>query len=140
MQCQKCETELPAQKDWRTEKDSSGSSVRATDCCACHETFDLNELVLLVKCGFCSRNICEVYGADFALPYPNLVCSNCQPKAVNADGHSPVHLSCDDDGDNPVFIDGIKCWRRYRFGGYITMRDVHDFSILTEFYRYHWGR
>ena len=85
------------------------------------------------------RNICEFYGADFALSYPNLVCSDCQPKAVNADENSPVHLSWDDDGDNPVFIDGIKCWRRYRFGRYITMRDVHNFSTLTEFYRYHWG-
>lgn len=139
MHCPKCETELPPQKDWRTEKDSSDSFVKVTDCRGCHETFNLNELVLLAKCGFCSRNICDCRGVDFALAYPNLVCHYCQDVAVNADGNGPVHSSWDDDGDNPVFIDGVKCWRRYKFGGYITMRDVHDFSTLSEFYRYHWG-
>ena len=138
MQCPKCETEFPPHKDWRTGEDSSGSSVLVTDCCACHESFDLNELVLQVKCGFCTLNICDDFGQDFPLRYPNLVCHGCQEKALDAEGNSAVHLSWDDDGDNPVFIDGVKCWRRYKFGGYITMRDVHDFSTLTEFYRYHW--
>ena len=136
MQCPKCETEFPPQKDWRAGEDSS---VVVTDCCDCHESFDLNELVLQVKCGFCTLNICDDFGLDFSLQYPNLVCNDCQGKALKADGNSAVHLSWDDDGDNPVFIDGVKCWRRYKFGGYITMRDVHDFSTLTEFYRYHWG-
>jgi hypothetical protein len=139
MQCPKCETEFPPHKDWRAVEDSSGSSVLVTDCCACHESFDLSELVLQVKCGFCTLNICDDLDAGFALAYPNLVCPHCQDNAVNKDGHSAVHLSWDDDGDNPVFIDGVKCWRRYKFGGYITMQDVHDFSTLTEFYRYHWG-
>ena len=139
MQCPKCETEFPPQKDWRTVEDSSGSFVRVSECFDCHESFNLNELVLIVKCGFCIRNICEDRDAGFALAYPNLVCPDCQENAVNADGDSPVHLSWDDDGDNPVFLDGVKCWRRYKFGGYITMRDVHDFPTLSEFYRYHWG-
>ena len=76
--------------------------------------------------------------ANFALAYPNLVCPECQDDVVNTDGESPIHLSWDDDGDNAVFLDGIKCRRRYKFGGYRTMGDVHDFPTLAEFYRYGW--
>jgi hypothetical protein len=93
MQCPKCETEFPPHKDWRAVEDSSGSSVLVTDCCACHESFDLSELVLQVKCGFCTLNICDDFGLDFSLRYPNLVCNDCQGKALNKDGNSAVHLS-----------------------------------------------
>lgn len=85
--------------------------------------------------------------------YPNLVCWECEQQAVNMDGEEPKrgveyremlqkensdnvnHPS--DKGENPVFIDGQKCWRRYRFGGYITQYDQFDCDTHSEFHKTH---
>jgi hypothetical protein len=100
---------------------------------------------------------CSVCGAElpdpgFALNYPNFVCDECNSRAVNADGENPWHgwppgeqpeteqgviPMAPDRGENPVYIDGIKCWRRYRFGGHIAFRDTFDCDSLEEFYATH---
>jgi hypothetical protein len=84
--------------------------------------------------------------------YVNLVCEDCDDRAVGEDGE-PAEYGFEyldrepdsgdgiqmepDTGTNPVFIDGEKCWRRYRFGGWVTMADQHDCDSLEDFYEAH---
>jgi len=67
---------------------------------------------------------------EFAGSYPNLVCRKCEVRAVNETREIPYYESAYNDGDNSVFY-GIKRWRRYQFGGFITMKD--DFDCETIF-------
>ena len=86
------------------------------------------------SCSICKRDLTKDYGVGFSRGYPNMICRLCSRKAVNGTGDEPAHNSMGDGGDNPVFIDGIKCWRRYKFGGFVTMRDYHDCSSIANFY------
>ncbi len=85
---------------------------------------------------------------DFASSYMTMVCRACEARAVNEQGDPPRHgppvfhkrgddlvvENWGDHGDNPLYIDGHRCWRRYRFGGYITLRDLWDCPDVTTFY------
>lgn len=65
------------------------------------------------------------------------MCETCDRRAVTADGEQPSIGLHDGQGDNPVLIDGIKCWRRIRFGGYITRRDEYNCDSIHEFHSRH---
>lgn len=84
-----------------------------------------------VKCSFCSE---EMDDPDFAKNYPNIICRECEEPVVNSNGETPHFDSMGDFDDNPVYINGAKCWRRYKFGGFITMRDDLNCDNLDEFY------
>ena len=74
-------------------------------------------------CPICRRDLLEDFtDAAFVDNYPGLVCRKCDARAVNSKGASPEAGGMYfEEGDNPVFIDSLKCWRRYRFGGHVTM-------------------
>ena len=111
------------------------------------------------NCSICNSKL--DYDKSFIKSYPNLVCSKCDEKAVSENNLLAKHAGEDpqfikyakkeskkkdtfimppDGGDNPVYIEGKKCWRRYRFGGWITMYDPDDLSTEKEFYNKHFRK
>ena len=87
------------------------------------------------RCPICSRDLLlDFPDATAAVTYQGLVCRECDDRAVNSEGTTPKEYPFDYGGDNPVFINSQKCWRRYRFGGFVTMLDPHDCDTLEQFY------
>lgn len=108
-----------------------------------------SEVPRLLYCSICGATADQV---NLPTGYSNPVCKQCDNLAVNESGDAPWHgyppgewpetedgviVSPPDRGENPVFIAGAKCWRRYRFGGWITRRDAFDCQDLREFHYYH---
>jgi O-acetyl-ADP-ribose deacetylase (regulator of RNase III) len=81
-------------------------------------------------------HFCSICGDTFnGIPhatYANPVCDDCDSRAVSEPG-VPARQ-----GDNPVFIDGIRCFRRYKMGGWLSQRDALDCDDYDEFYDTHY--
>jgi hypothetical protein len=90
-------------------------------------------------CPVCAGSLGPEFASDFAQTYPGLVCRRCDSRALDAAGEAPDHTSEFDGGTNPVFIDGRKAWRRYSFGGFVTMVDPHDCPSWEVFFERTFG-
>ncbi|WP_135830778.1 macro domain-containing protein [Halorussus halobius] len=81
-------------------------------------------------------HFCSICGDTFnGIPhatYANPVCDDCDSRAVSEPG-VPARQ-----GDNPVFIDGIRCFRRYKMGGWLSQRDALGCDDYDEFYDTHY--
>lgn len=82
-------------------------------------------------CAICRSERFSPDGGEF--DYPGQLCVACQERAEPEPGGDDLD-TLGDAGPNPVYVDGIKCWRRYRQGGYLTMRDDTPCRSLNKFY------
>ena len=106
------------------------------------------------ECAICGGMLESIAG-ELTKSYPNLVCWECDLRAVNTWGEEPAVGAAyrekqkaksdnpeevsvpSNSGENPVFIDGKKCWRRYSLGGHVTPVDEFDCESLIEFNEKH---
>ena len=92
-----------------------------------------------IYCPICEEDLGKDYDGEFAINYPGLVCRACDGRSLNGEDQ-PARAegigTYGEDGDNPIFIDSVKCWRRYRFGGWVTMMDPYDCETLEQFYEH----
>lgn len=73
------------------------------------------------RCSICGGS--DDRSDEFWSNYRGLVCLACDARAVDEAGDPAWSDDEYDTGSNPVFIDGVRCRRRYRFGGWVTMRE-----------------
>ena len=81
-------------------------------------------------------HFCSICGDRFdhllSTTYANPICDDCDTRAVTEPG-VPARK-----GDNPVFIDGIRCFRRYKMGGWLSQRDTLGCDDYDDFYDTHY--
>lgn len=80
------------------------------------------------ECAVCNRSL----AAPFC-QYANAICPDCGIRALTREGLKPVRNTSQDE-TVPVYVDGHKCWRQWRYATYVLMRDVYDSESRVQFY------
>ena len=86
-------------------------------------------------CAICGSDLLDEldWPPEMIAGYPNLICPNCNEKAVTADGML-ANLSFPGIETTPVYVDGKQCWRRHGYPG-APMYDPFNSQSLEEFHR-----
>lgn len=86
-------------------------------------------------CPICGRRPERMVGSDLGLAtdFPELVCPDCDRRARDAGGLPLPSAPAPGAAPNPVYIDGQRCWRLYRFGGWVTLLDRHGARSFADF-------
>ena len=81
----------------------------------------------LFKCA-----ICGILEYDYDPIFLGQTCINCSKNAIDENGKPPWNDSFKDTGSNPIFINGVKCYRIYKFGGYKDILYSYKQNLITK--------
>lgn len=135
---------------WRisTESDAEPTAIARAVRQAYRSSEDLNPHAQLAGAQRCS--VCQQPFSTPKFDHPNIVCESCEGniepyRSVTKDDENTRVNGNDGATDSgleptPVSIKNTKCWRQFRFGELVTMRDAHDCDTYAEFLQQHFTR
>ncbi|MFA9427084.1 sister chromatid cohesion protein PDS5 [Natronorubrum sp. A-ect3] len=132
-----------------TESDAEPVSIARAIRQTYRSSEELDPHAQLAGARYCS--ICRQPLSTPTFDHPNVICETCatdivpyQPRnddagrqTKNGNGTRRTESELE---PTPVSVCNMKCWRQFRFGELVTMRDAHDCETYSEFLQRHFTR